>query len=352
MALNLSSRLSQLVQEWPLGEAKRLIDGAHRSHLAGLIAKQIGQDEQVIDQHIREGRFQRSLSLVAGLSGLLAGVEVSYYHYRGSYSQRIMYTPVIISPLLAAAGVAGAINARAARTVLPAVSVLTIADGVIGFVFHIRGIHRKPGGWNLPVYNIVMGPPVVAPLLFGIGGYLGLLASLLRREDAPETPDPLKGLDHLQPDWLKSILPASLRRGGLAVEQHVREGAFQKQLAVAMALSGFASGFEALYSHYKNNFNYRVQWTPIVLTPILVFTGFGTLRSRWIARVLLPSVGALAMLDGTVGVFFHVRGLTRRAGGLRYPLHQLMYGPPVVAPLLFSASGFLGVLASLLRRSD
>jgi len=47
-----------------------------------------------------------------------------------------------------------------------------------------------------------------------------------------------------------------------------------------------------------------------------------------------------------------MRGMLRRAGGLRYPLYQLMYGPPAFAPLLFSASGFLGLLASLLRRAD
>ena len=40
------------------------------------------------------------------------------------------------------------------------------------------------------------------------------------------------------------------------------------------------------------------------------------------------------------------------AGVLGYPLYNLMYGPPVFAPLLFAASGFLGLLASLLRRAD
>lgn len=352
MVLKLPSRLSQIVQDLPLGDAQRLIGGRHRSPWGDLIPKQISKDGLIVDQHIREGRFQRGLSLIAGFSGLLAGLEVSYYHYRGSYSQRIMYSPVILSPLLLAAGVAGAINARAARTVLPIVSVATIVDGMIGFGFHVRGIHRKPGGWHSPVFNIVMGPPLFAPLLFGLGGYLGVLASLLRREDAPQTPDPTKGLRRLQPAWLQTVLPMGLRKEGLTLEHRVREGQFQKQLAVAMAVSGFFSGFEALYSHYKNNFNYRVQWTPILLTPALVFTGFGTLRSRWIAHVLLPSVSVLALFDGMAGFFFHVRGMTRRPGGMRYPLYQLMYGPPAFAPLLFSASGFMGVLASLLRRAD
>jgi hypothetical protein len=325
----------------------QVIGGRHRSGLRDLIPRGLTHEGLVIDQHIREGRFQRSLSLIAAFSGLLAGLEVTYYHYRGSYGQRVMYTPVILSPLLVIAGIGGALSKRAARTVLPAISALTILDGIVGFFFHVRGVQRKPGGWRIPVFNVVMGPPLMAPLLFGIGGYLGILASLLRREDAPALP----GVADALPRWAR-MLPPAIAGEGTILEHRVREGRFQKQLAVAMAVSGFFSGFEALYSHYKNNFQYGVQWTPILLTPLLVIAGFGTLWSRRIARTLLPAVALLAMLDGLVGFFFHARGMLRRPGGLRYPLFQLMYGPPAFAPLLFAASGFLGALASLLRRAD
>ena len=138
----------------------------------------------IVAHHIREGRFQRSLALIAGLSSAIAGLEVTYEHYRGSYGQRIMYTPVICSGALLLAGVSAAFSRKAARTLLPAVSAITLADCVIGFVFHIRGIQRKPGGWRLPVFNIVMGPPLFAPLLFGTSAYLGLVASFLRREES------------------------------------------------------------------------------------------------------------------------------------------------------------------------
>jgi hypothetical protein len=33
-----------------------------------------------------------------------------------------------------------------------------------------------------PIYNIIYGPPIFAPLLFAASGFLGLVASLLRRE--------------------------------------------------------------------------------------------------------------------------------------------------------------------------
>ena len=97
------------------------------------------------DLDIREGRFQRWLALISALSSALSGVEVAYEHYKGSYSRRVMYTPVILSGALVAGGLSGFFSRRAARTILPAVSVLTLGDCAVGFYFHVRGIQRKPG---------------------------------------------------------------------------------------------------------------------------------------------------------------------------------------------------------------
>src|SRR6185312_16595041 len=143
------------------------------------------RDVREIDLDIREGRFQRWLALIAGVSSVLSGIEVTYEHYRGSYSRRVMYTPVVLSGALAVAGLSGFFSRRAARTVLPVISVITLGDCVVGFYFHVRGIRRKPGGWRLPIVNMVMGPPIFAPLLFGVSAYLGFLASFLRRGEQP-----------------------------------------------------------------------------------------------------------------------------------------------------------------------
>ena len=322
----------------------------HRSGLLNMVPRKITHEGIVLDQHIREGRFQRSLSLIAAASSVLAGLEVTYEHYRGSYGQQVMYTPVLISPVLAIAGIWGVFSRRAARTVLPIVSLIAMLDGVVGFYFHVRGIARKPGGWRIPVFNVIMGPPVFAPLLFAISGFLGFIASLLRREDDPQHTT-LPGIPRPLPAWL-SWLPRQITTQGIVIEQDVREGRFQRVLGVATAISAFFSGIEALYSHYKNNFTYRVQWTPILLTPALMIAGIGAVWSRTIARTLLPIVSVLALLDGGIGFLYHVRGVARRPGGLKKPFYNLVYGPPVFAPLLFAASGFLGVLASLLRRAN
>lgn len=292
---------------------------------------------------VREGRFQRWLSLVAGVASAVSGLEVAYEHYRGGYSRRVMYTPVALSAALAVAGCAGFVSGRAARTVLPIVSLITAVDCALGFYFHVRGIGRKPGGWRLPVTNIIMGPPIFAPLLFGVSAYLGLIASQLRRHETTDRRIPGPGhAEHL----LTALVPHEV----IDWSQDVREGRFQRQLALATMLAAGMSGFEAWYSHYKGNFRYASQWTPVVVAPLLVLAGAGaTVRPRT-AHTWLPVMSAVALIDGSAGFYFHVRGVLRRPGGTTKLFYNVIYGPPIFAPLLFAASGFLGILASLLRR--
>ena len=138
---------------------------------------------EAVYEHIQDGRFQRSLSLVAAASSFVSGLEVAYEHYKGSYSNPVMYSPVILSGAVTGAACCAFFSRRAAETALRVTSAITLPDGIIGFGFHIRGIYRKPGGWRLPITNIIMGPPLFAPLLFGTAAYLGLMASYLRREE-------------------------------------------------------------------------------------------------------------------------------------------------------------------------
>ena len=301
-----------------------------------------------LENRIREGRFQRSLALLTAATSVFSGLEVAYEHYRGSYSRRVMYTPVILSGVLAVAGIAAFFSRRAARTVLRVAAAVTLIDAGVGFYFHIRGIHRKPGGWRLPMTNMIMGPPIFAPLLFGTSAYLGLIASYLQRENAREIEI---GDRSFGDTWLASLLPSREGRELLSEEQDIREGAFQRQVAVITGVSALLSGFEAYYSHYKNNFRYAAQWTPIVIAPLLAIASFASVRNRRIATKALPAISAVAAADSAIGFFYHARGVLRRPGGSKHLLYNIIYGPPIFAPLLFGAAGMLGLLASLLRRS-
>jgi hypothetical protein len=133
-------------------------------------------------RNLRCGRVQRSLAAATAASALPLGLEIWFEHFRGSFGDKWMWTPVVLSPALAGAGVAGVYSQRAAETVLPAVSALYCLDGAIGIYTHVQGVRRRPGGFSEPLYNIVMGPPLLAPGSLALIGGMGLVAAVARRE--------------------------------------------------------------------------------------------------------------------------------------------------------------------------
>ena len=132
--------------------------------------------------NVRRGRLQRSLAAATAFSALPLGLEIYFEHFRGSFGDKWMWTPVFLSPLLAVAGVAGVRSERAAQTVLPAISALYCADGLIGVYTHVQGVRKRPGGFAEPLYNIVMGPPLLAPGSLALVGAMGMLAAGVQRE--------------------------------------------------------------------------------------------------------------------------------------------------------------------------
>jgi hypothetical protein len=133
-------------------------------------------------ENVRSGRAQRTLAAATAFSALPLGLEIYFEHFRGSFGDKWMWTPIVLSPAVTAAGVAGMRSERAARTWLPALSALYCLDGLIGVVTHVRGVARKPGGFGEPLYNIVMGPPLLAPGSLALVGGMGVAAAALGRE--------------------------------------------------------------------------------------------------------------------------------------------------------------------------
>jgi hypothetical protein len=130
----------------------------------------------------RRGRAQKLLSAATAVSALPLGFEIYVNHYGGSFGNKWMWTPVVLSPALSAAGAAGVVSERAAKTVLPALSAVFLLDGAAGVFFHLRGAYRKPGGFREATYNFVQGPPALAPGSLAMIGGMGLAAALSRRE--------------------------------------------------------------------------------------------------------------------------------------------------------------------------
>lgn len=141
--------------------------------------------EHLVDRMVRNiehGRFERSLSGLTAVSALVTGLEIYLEHYKASFGDKWMWSPVILTPPLVVAGIGGVFSKRWAKTALPVASALFAANGLLGEYFHGRGVARKPGGWQLASYNVPMGPPIAAPGMMAMVGGMGLLAALLRRE--------------------------------------------------------------------------------------------------------------------------------------------------------------------------
>jgi hypothetical protein len=146
----------------------------------------IGQVEYLADRALRNvahGRFERSLSGLTAFAALITTAEVYFEHYKASFGNKWMWSPILVTPPVVVAGIAGVFSKRWAKSWLPMTAAVYAADGLLGQYFHARGVSRRPGGWRNASYNVPMGPPIAAPGLMSIVGAMGLLAAVLRREN-------------------------------------------------------------------------------------------------------------------------------------------------------------------------
>jgi hypothetical protein len=135
---------------------------------------------------IETGRFEKMMSGLTAVGAAITALEIWSEHDGASFGNKMMWLPIVIVPTAIPAGIAAVFSRRAAKTVLPIFSSIIVVNGLHGLFFHWRGIAQKPGGLKQNArYNIEMGPPALAPLLASMVGGMGLLASVLRREDDP-----------------------------------------------------------------------------------------------------------------------------------------------------------------------
>jgi len=102
-----------------------------------------------IDRMIRNvetGRFERSLSALMAAGALVTAAEIYFEHDSASFGNKMMWLPVTLGPVGAAAGVAGFFSRRMAKTALPVASAAIVANGLQGTYLHARGI-APPTRW-------------------------------------------------------------------------------------------------------------------------------------------------------------------------------------------------------------
>lgn len=142
--------------------------------------------EHFIDRalaNVEHGRFERSLSGLTAFAAAVTTAEIYFEHYRASFGNKMMWSPIVFTPPVMVAGIGGVYSRRWAKTYLPVTALVYSVNGLLGEYYHCRGVARRPGGFGQASYNVPMGPPIMAPGLMTIVGAMGLLAAVLRRED-------------------------------------------------------------------------------------------------------------------------------------------------------------------------
>jgi hypothetical protein len=119
--------------------------------------------------------FARVYMLLVALAFAVIGLQVLLFHWRAAFRRLTMYGPVLLAPVLVAAGVVGALERDGVvGWIVLAVFAFGVVDGLVGVVEHLRGIARRIGGFSLR--NLMSGPPPLLPVAFMALALTGALA--------------------------------------------------------------------------------------------------------------------------------------------------------------------------------
>jgi hypothetical protein len=119
--------------------------------------------------------LDRIIIFFVGLAYLLVGVQVTLFHYRQNFHHKVMYSPVITSPLVFISAMLLTFNnAGWAVNLFLVFMFIGAISGLIGFYYHVRGVGLRVGGYE--TRNFLIGPPVVLPLMFTALAALGMIA--------------------------------------------------------------------------------------------------------------------------------------------------------------------------------
>lgn len=265
----------------------------------------------------------RRLHAAAALLGLSVLADSALEHWRGSYENPGMFTPLLSALMATGAGASGATGpaptARLQRMRRGAYAT-AVASGVAGTGFHVYNLLRRPGG--LCWMNLFYAAPLGAPSALSLSGLLGLAAQHL---DRPRR----------TPERRLLGFPAG------------------RMLAALTAIGIAGTAGEAALLHFRGAFQNPCMWLPVSIPPMASLlmaraavaaphAGYGP------ARMLLNTTAAL----GIAGVGFHAYGVARQMGGWRNARQNLLSGPPLPAPPAFLALALAGATALSLLETE
>ena len=259
-------------------------------------------------------RAARRLNRAAGTLATAVLLDSAVEHYRGSFENPAMYTPLAVSALTLAVSAHGTADPRPAahgmRTAVYSAAALT---GLIGTGFHLYNVLKRPGGmaWQ----NLFYGAPIGAPAAILLSGLLGSAAEQVR--DNP--------------------------RGRVPRIFGVPAG---RALAALSGIGMLGTAGEAGLLHFRGAYHNPAMFLPVTLPPVgaalLAGTAVGPARTpRPLTRWWLRATAAL----GFAGVGFHAWGVHRNMGGWRNWSQTVLNGPPLPAPPSFTGLALAGLAA-------
>ena len=259
-------------------------------------------------------RAARRLNRAAGLLAASVFADSAIEHYRGSFRNKAMYTPLVVSTLSLLASAHGHGDRRhGAHRMRDATYAIAGLAGLVGTGFHIYNITRKPGRFSWQ--NLFYSAPIGAPAALSLSGMLGFLAERVR-DNAPGTLPTIGGY------------PAG------------------RAVAALTGLGILGTTGEAGLLHFRGAFHNPAMYVPVTMPPVaaalLGGTAFGRSRVRRpLTRLWLRGTA----LMGYAGVAFHTYGVSRAMGGWRNWRQNVVDGPPLPAPPSFAGLALAGLAA-------
>lgn len=259
-------------------------------------------------------RAARRLNRSAGVLAASVLIDSAVEHYRGSFKNPAMVTPLAVGTLSLLTSLHGLNDKRAiGHQVRHGAYIAAAATGLIGTGFHIYNVLKRPSG--LAWQNLFYGAPIGAPMAILLSGLLGSTAEQVRDTRVGEVPRVFGG-------------PAG------------------RVMAAVAGLGLIGTTGEAGLLHFRGAFHNPAMFAPVTVPPVgaalLLNTAVGaSRRDRWFTRLWLR----LTALLGFVGVGFHAWGVHRNMGGWRNWKQTVLNGPPLPAPPSFTGLALAGLAA-------
>lgn len=256
----------------------------------------------------------RRLNRAAGTLAASVFADSAVEHYRGSFKNKAMLTPLIVSALSIATSVHGTNDRRPlAHIARDATYILAAITGLIGTGFHFYNVGKRTGGFSWQ--NLFYGAPLGAPFAILLSGLIGFCSERVRETSRWKVPRIFR-------------LPAGRTMAGV----------------IGAGLLGTTA--EAGLLHFRGAFHNPLMLLPVTLPPIGALLmgsaaagppGRDLFFTRWFLRILTAM--------GFAGSALHAYGVSRNMGGWRNWSQNVLNGPPIPAPPSFAGLALAGLAA-------